>query len=103
MGSFSELTELQNFFHLVFVSLFSFWYISFCNLLMDYLVDGRFCLACCRLSLRFSLISFKVSLFIFTLSAFSRQSTLGIGVGGFFHGVNQMFLVFIHVRSFRGK
>ena len=42
---------------------------------MDDLVDGRFCLAYCRLSLRFSLVSFKVSLFILTLSAFSRQST----------------------------
>ena len=34
----------------------------------------------CHLSLRFPLISFKVSLFILTLSAFSRQSTLGIEV-----------------------
>ena len=47
---------------------------------MDDLVGGSFCLAYFRLSLRFSLISFKVSLFILTLSAFSRQSTLGIEV-----------------------
>ena len=45
---------------------------------MDDFVDGSFCLTYCRLSLRLSLISFKVSLFILTLSAFSRQSTLGI-------------------------
>ena len=43
---------------------------------MDALVDGSFYLAYCRLSLRFSLISFKVSLFILTLSAFSRQFSL---------------------------
>ena len=46
----------------------------------DDLVDGSFCLAYCRLSLRFSLNQFTVSLFILTLSAFSRQSTLGIEV-----------------------
>ena len=75
MGSFSKLFESQNFSHVVSVSLFSIWFISFCNLLMDDLVDGSFCLVYCRLSLRFSLISFKVSLLCLTLSAFSRQST----------------------------
>ena len=52
------IIELQNFCHLVFVSLYSFWCISFCNLLIDDLVDCSFYLAYCCLSLRFSLISF---------------------------------------------
>ena len=47
---------------------------------MDDLIDGSFCFAYCRLSLHFSLISFKVSLFILTLSVSSRQSALGIEV-----------------------
>ena len=47
---------------------------------MDVLVDGSFCLVYCRLNLHFSSISFKVSFSILTLSAFSRQSTLGIEV-----------------------
>ena len=70
MGSFSKLTELQNFSHLVFASIFSFWFISFCNLLMNDLVDSSFCLGYYRLSLRLSLISFKVSLFILTYQLF---------------------------------
>ena len=47
---------------------------------MDDLVDGSFCLAYRRLSLRFSLISFKVSLSVLTLLILSQQSTLGIVV-----------------------
>ena len=38
--SFSRLIELQNFSHLVFLFLFSVWFVSFCNLLMCDLVDG---------------------------------------------------------------
>ena len=72
----SKLTELQNFSHIVFVSLFSFWFVSFCNLLMDDLVDGSFCLAYCRLSLRFSFIPQEVK--CRRLLSWSQPNVFGI-------------------------